>query len=681
MMTGAMLMDSVAQGERTQPFPGLRPFEPEEAHLFFGRERQVDDLLLRLGRSRFTAVVGSSGSGKSSLVRAGLLPALAAGYLASAGSHWKVALMRPGGSPIRHLAVALAQPEVLGPSMPREWPAETVIEATLRRSSLGLLETVSQAHLAQGENLLIVVDQFEEIFRLRSVDQTRAGEEAASFIKLLLEALGGSNPSLYLMLTMRSDFLGHCPQFRGLPEALNDCQYLVPRMTRQQIREGITGPVAVAGGAIESRLVQRILNDLGDDPDQLPVLQHALMRTWNLASQRSYPPNLVMDDYTAIGGLQDALGHHADEIYNELPSLGLEQRVARVLFQTLTEKQLDQPETRRPSLLRDITAVAGVPEQHVAKVIDRFRLAGRTFLMPPIREELTGDSIIDISHEALIRQWDRLRGWVKEAAEAGATFVRILDAARRYEARQASLYRDPELTGALEWRRKLGPNPAWVRRYVPQDPEPAHASVMRFLDRSRAARTRKLLIRLGVVVLVGVSLAGWTVQYLRSKQLALEAARQTIQKQEKQALVKEAAIATYRTQRTVTSQVTMFERTDQDRQLAGVLRELGFIVEARPSVGPGTATNALWFGTLVPLWEVKLAANALLKADVRLDHIRPFASTSARHASNVMQVGSDRALSSCPPWDQERVAAAQTFARSPVCEPPRPSQSVGNNEK
>ena len=270
-------------GTLLNPFPGLRPFEPDEDYLFFGREEEVDELLRRLRTHRFLSVVGTSGSGKSSLVRSGLIPSLYGGFMLKAGSSWRVAIMRPGEDPIGRLAAALDGPDVLG--APDERLATTnhvVLDAALRRGTRGLTESVRLAHIPPGDNLLIVVDQFEELFRFkesREIENSR--DEAAAFVKLLLEATSQEDVPIYVVITMRADFIGDCMEYHGLPEALNASQYLVPRLTREELRAAITGPVAVGGGDIAPRLVLRLLNDLGNDQDQLPVLQHALMRTWD----------------------------------------------------------------------------------------------------------------------------------------------------------------------------------------------------------------------------------------------------------------------------------------------------------------------------------------------------------------------------------------------------------------
>ena len=268
---------------RPNPFPGLRPFEPDEDHLFFGREKEIDDLLRLLRYNRFLSVVGTSGSGKSSLVRSGLIPSLQSGLMVTAGSTWRLAIMRPGEDPIGHLAAALSSPDVLSPSDEADELASTrhvLIDATLRRGTLGLVDAIRLARIPRGENVLVLVDQFEELFRYR---RTRRREiqrdEDVAFVKLLLEAVRQSDIPIYVVLTMRSDFIGDCMDYTGLPEAVNQSQYLVPRMTRDELRLAITGPIAVAGGEIAPRLVLRLLNEVGDDQDQLPLLQHVLMYT------------------------------------------------------------------------------------------------------------------------------------------------------------------------------------------------------------------------------------------------------------------------------------------------------------------------------------------------------------------------------------------------------------------
>jgi tetratricopeptide (TPR) repeat protein len=475
----------------TNPFPGLRPFESTEDHLFFGRDGQSDELLRRLRRSRFLAVLGTSGSGKSSLVRAGMLPSLYGGLMTQAGSGWRVALFRPGHDPIGNLAAALSGPEVFDADGDDAALQKTITEATLRRSALGLVEATRQARIPANENLLVVVDQFEEIFRFRRTSKREGPEdEAAAFIKLLLEAKRQTEVPIYIVITMRSDFLGDCSQFRDLPEAINDGQYLIPRMTRDQRREAITGPVAVGGGEISGRLVNRLLNDVGDDPDHLPILQHALMRTWDSwMRDRRNGEALDLRHYEAVGTMSDALSRHADEAYDELPDEN-SRSLAEKLFKSLTEKGPDNREIRRPSRVKEIAAIAEASPAAAIAVIETFRRAGRSFLMPPASVPLDAESLIDISHESLIRGWERLRKWVDQEARSAQIYRRIAETAALHREDRAGLWRDPDLALALRWRSENRPNAVWAQHYHPD-----FDGAMAFIDASKEANEAEIAER------------------------------------------------------------------------------------------------------------------------------------------------------------------------------------------
>ena len=473
------------------PFPGLRPFEAEEDHLFFGREKEIDELLRRLRSCRFVSVIGTSGSGKSSLVRSGLIPALYSGFMVKAGSSWRVARLRPGEDPIGHLAESLSPADVLGTNQELASTNRVLLEATLRRSSRGLVDAVRQARISPHDNVLIVVDQFEELFRFRRSRQiANSRDEAVAFVKLLLEATAQDVLPIYVVLTMRSDFIGDCMEFPRLPEAVNKGQHLVPRMTRDELRSVITGPVAVGGGEIAPRLVLRLLNDLGDDQDQLPVLQHALMRTWDHWEQHRQPGEPIdVADYEAVGTLRQALSRHAEEAYQETGS-DRGRLVAEKMFKALTDTFSDQRGVRRPSTVQELTAVCEVPQKEVIQVIEIFRRQGRSFLMPPPAIPLDARSIIDLSHESLMRCWTRLMAWAEEEKISAGYYMRLSQAAAWFGEGTAGLWRTPELDPALGWKRKNQPTAAWAQRYD------AHFDrAMQFLDRSEKVRDGFIALR------------------------------------------------------------------------------------------------------------------------------------------------------------------------------------------
>src|SRR5262245_54973466 len=505
-MSNQTLDQSTKSTVLINPFPGLRPFEFEESHLFFGRDGQSEQLIAKLAATRFLAVVGTSGSGKSSLVRAGLLPALYSGYMPGAGSGWRMALMRPGNDPLGNLAQALNEPGVFGSDDEANRALQIAItEAALRRGSRGLVEAVQQANLPTTENLLVVADQFEELFRVEQGAQDAGHEnDRAAFVKLLLEAKQRreEGPNIYVVLTMRSDYLGDCAQFWDLPETINEGQYLIPRLTREQRREVITGPIFVGGAEATSRLINRLLNDVGDDPDQLPILQHALMRTWDEWQEKRLKvkvdgserwhreahagEGLDLCCYEAIGGMADALSLHADEAFNELPD-DRHRVVAEKIFKSLTEKGPDNREIRRPATLAVSCAVADANEVEVKQVIETFRAPGRSFLMPPVDKKLTAESLIDISHESLMRNWQRLNEWVEDEARSARIYRRLAETAALHQENKAGLWRDPDLQLALDWQTAARPNQHWAERY-----DKGYEAAIAFLEKSAAQRAADL---------------------------------------------------------------------------------------------------------------------------------------------------------------------------------------------
>jgi len=459
-----------------RPYPGLRPFRRDEADIFFGREAQTDQLLDKLTQSRFIAVVGLSGCGKSSLVRAGMMAALESGYVASAGASWRVAEMRPGTSPLRNLAEALFAESALGPELNATSPADTFpfLLSSLRSSHLGLVDVVREARLPRQTNVLLLVDQFEELFRYH---RQGGRDETEAFVALLLASVQQTEIPIYMVLTMRSDFIGECTLFYGLPEMLNAGQFLIPRLTREQQREAIVGPARVFGGAVEPKLVNHLLNEMKNDPDQLPVLQHALMRMWQQAqpATENQPATalqipwtssgkiLTLHEYEQIGGLQSALSNHADEAFAALDKP--HQEIAEHLFRCLSERGLDRRDTRRPATISEIASVAATSVVDVMAVADAFRHPDRCFLTPAAEVPLDADSVLDISHESLIRQWQRMNTWVEQEARSAEMYKRLEQTACLWKQGQAALWTTPDLENALAWKEREHPTAEWASRY------------------------------------------------------------------------------------------------------------------------------------------------------------------------------------------------------------------------
>ncbi len=473
-------------------FPGLRPFRTDEEHLFFGRESQIDSMVDVLAKSRFLAVVGTSGSGKSSLVNCGLRPALRRGLMAEAGTSWRIAQFRPGSNPIGAMIHALAGDGVLYRDHRGGIPLEEVLDTSLRISKRGILDAFGKARLPQQTNLLIVVDQFEELFRYQTQSVSAGAsrdfaQEAIAFVNLLLEAKRDTTFPVYIVITMRSDFLGNCAEFPGLPEAINEGQYLVPRLTREERRAAIKGPIAVGGAKISPVLLSRLVNDVGGNPDQLSILQHALNRTWAHWRNEGHGEGPIsLEHYEAIGTMSYALDRHAEKAYAEL-STNRQRKICEKVFKALTDKGTDVRGIRRPASIQTLSLVAEAPVAEVTDVINVFRKPSRSFLMPPLPEALEPSSVIDISHESLMRVWERLRQWADEEAQSAQIYRRLSESAFLHAEGKAALWRDPELQLAVEWRDKADPNPAWAQFFGG-----GFEQAMMFLAQSEALRQRQI---------------------------------------------------------------------------------------------------------------------------------------------------------------------------------------------
>jgi WD40 repeat protein len=497
------------------PFPGLRPFKVEESHLFFGREGQSDEVLLKLSKSRFVGVIGPSGSGKSSFIYCGVLPILYGGFLTDASPNWEVVVTRPGAGPIDNLAESMLKTQKdYNYADPEDKKIKrTIVSTLLRSSSLGLVEAIQQSRRSEDINYLILVDQFEELFRFKDSTDPNSVNESLAFINLLMEAVNYEDSPIYVAITMRSDFIGDCAQFPELTRKINDSHYLIPQMTRDQKRRAIEGPVAVGDAKIAPRLVQQLLNDLGDNPDQLPILQHALMRTWSYWSRyKDYEGEaLDLKHYEAIGTMSEALSMHANEAYDELDEA--QKRICEVLFKAITEKRGESFGIRRPTRLNEIASIADVSEGDVIEVIEKFREPGRSLLTPGHGLPLGSKSMIDISHESLMRIWVRLKNWVDDEADAVQMYLRLAEAANMYQVGKAGLWRPPDLQLALNWQVKHKPTLVWGQRY-----HPAFERTMIFLEyskkefeteqRIKELEAKRKLQRARVTAIVFGSLAG-----------------------------------------------------------------------------------------------------------------------------------------------------------------------------
>lgn len=463
------------------PYRGLLRFEAEHARFFFGREREQAELLNLLGQKQFVAVVGASGSGKSSLVRAGLLPKLTGNALPDS-SRWRSLLFTPGSQPLRTLASQLT---TFVPLADRPRVADELAERLAERSD-GLRTAFQALTAAEPGPVMLVIDQFEELFTQCAEGPEHCRVEAEQFIANLADTLQRGDGLIRVLITLRADFLDRCLTFPVLRDLLQGGQYLLGPMLGPALREAIVRPAQEVGAYFEKGLVGMILREVEQEPGALPLLQHALYELWR--ARRG--PWLTIDAYETSGGVPGALERRAQATYEQMSQA--QQGIARDIFVQLSASGEGIADTRRRVDRAELYPVgmsrAEVDAVLVALSDERTRLI-----------VISGDSL-EIAHEALIREWDALRGWLSENREALLLRDRLDAAASRWmegDSDQGALLRGRFLDAALEWR-QAHPQFATDRRQRFLDASLA----LRKQEQSAKQRRTRLLTALVTVVVV-----------------------------------------------------------------------------------------------------------------------------------------------------------------------------------
>jgi energy-coupling factor transporter ATP-binding protein EcfA2 len=525
--------------EQICPYTGLRSFTEEESLYFKGREEDIDQATSQLQKNKFLMLTGASGDGKSSLIYAGIIPNARAGFLKSKYTQWCVADFRPERTPFDNLCRSLARQ--------LDIPDPAIVQSELNHGFSSLVDLYKNskrfidpdavawqaaddkskaAMKREAANLIILVDQFEEFFTNPENYQHGApSREANLVLNLLLETAHialEENLPIYVVFTMRSDYIGQCAAFRGLPEYLGFSQFFVPRLNRTQLQQVIEEPALLAGIRITRRLTERLIHDITEGVDQLPILQHALNQIWVAADHGREEMDLV--HYAMVGGmstrelpeddeprfnkwfssltpeikqcyhapnLQNVLDTHTNKLFEQAAGyytaktqkpLSPENAklIIRTAFTCLTK--IDQSRAVRNRMtLQEITNILGKPELNagvVGTVLNIFREPGNTFIHPFISidhsqsEKLHPDQVLDITHESLIRNWQYLGRWAREESDSRAVSLDFEQQLSRWVNSGKSnsfLLSIGPLTYFEEWYNIAKPNAWWIARYLPEE--------------------------------------------------------------------------------------------------------------------------------------------------------------------------------------------------------------------
>ena len=518
------------------PYTGLRSFTEDESIYFKGRDEHIQQASALLEKNKYLMLTGASGDGKSSLVFAGIIPYAKSGFLKSKYSNWSVVSFRPERSPMMNLCQSLASElgikniETVQSELSHGFSALV----DLYKSSKRYLDEESSEYVnsddkqrgaikREATNLIILADQFEEFFtNPENYGQGVPSVESSLVVNLLLEtakiALDKDLP-IYVVFTMRSDYIGQCAAFRSLPEYIGFSQFFVPRLNRSQLQQVIEEPAVLSGNKISRRLTERLIVDITEDVDQLPILQHALSQIWVKADSGALEMDLL--HYAMVGGiavdelpeediqkfnswfsqlseniqkcyrnpsLHNVIDTHANKLlafsadyYFEKTGEKIDpliaQKVVKSTFQCLTKIDKGRAVRNRMTLkeIHDIIGDASIDVKKLSVLLDQFREPGNTFFRPFISDnedkysELKEEDVIDITHESLIRNWQALDEWAKEEFNNISVFQDFYQQVELWAKNKKSsgfLLPIGPLTYFENWFVRLNPNKFWIHRYL-----------------------------------------------------------------------------------------------------------------------------------------------------------------------------------------------------------------------
>jgi WD40 repeat protein/energy-coupling factor transporter ATP-binding protein EcfA2 len=525
-----------------EPYPGLRPFRKDESDIFFGRDDHIGEMIAKLSERHFLCVTGSSGCGKSSLAKTGLMNHLEAGFLAGRGSDWIFCDLTPGDHPINTLFRKIA--EAIVAEVPSEGGAsvaerceqirEFLKNHIIRQRRTSDLNKALDLIAGVGDRpIMILVDQFEELFRY-----ARSGSEAAvDFVDILLNTVAAQR-NVYIVITIRTDELEKCSRYPGLTGMINDSQFLTPVLDRYQIQEAIEGPISLWNGSISPELSTWLLNCLEEELDKLPLMQHALRVLYAEKTSSGGPGNVTidlddfrrvfklppdLDLFSAEGriALRRSLSDRLTERYNTLEDR-LKAPAARA-FCALTAIESRTRDIRQPQELGTLAKIINVSVEDTRTIVCAFSTGDEAYLR--CNPDLAEDDTVDVTHECILRLWVPLQAeWLVEEKRSAEDIVSLARLARDWSSGSGNILsrafsKSHTWETYHKWFDKIGDSRAWAIRYLGSFdwPAPSNADTPKLSADSIfdgisellvASRQQKILLIVALSVVVVALAAG-----------------------------------------------------------------------------------------------------------------------------------------------------------------------------
>lgn len=475
------MVNSNRNGDRpiVNPFPGLKPYEIADSPFYYSYGYRTDDILSRLRENRFITLVGDAGSGKASLVNCAIIPTLLDRFAGKGGDKWSYVVFRPGTNPLKNLAIALANSRIFLKGGKIEPNFADQLYEVLRANVEGLLNVFDKYKLEEEHNLLIFINDFEDIFAYEELYESE--EDKLLFINLILKFIRRSHHPVYLVMALSSDFLSESSKYSGLPEVINDSQYMIPKMDASHLGKIIVHAFKNAGIRADAVLIDTILQDFKKHVANNYQLQYVLKSMVDLWLNNAETSDEILNItyYEKVGGLEGAIRQSAEQLYGKLNED--QKRICSHLFKSIA--QVGEKTRARAVIVEDVSKEAGCSIHQLIKVIELFtfeglelieiietydiegRLDALDYLLDSTHSQINKYSKITLRNIELMESWPRLKQWVEEEQKYAGIYIRLANSAALFKQDKKGFFMNPELQIAMEWYQGEKPGKAWAKRY------------------------------------------------------------------------------------------------------------------------------------------------------------------------------------------------------------------------